>query len=71
MKKIILTMIALVFALMTFSEVYIFLYHRFDDERYPSTSTSTEEIKNHIKIVKKKRVWNIRSPGFFIICEWR
>jgi len=54
MKKIILTMIALVFALMTFSEVYIFLYHRFDDERYPSTSTSTEEIKNHIKIVKEK-----------------
>lgn len=54
MKKSLITIIALILGLMSFSEVYIFLYHRFDDERYPSTSTSIEEIKNHIEIVREK-----------------
>jgi peptidoglycan/xylan/chitin deacetylase (PgdA/CDA1 family) len=54
MKKIMITIITFMFSLISFSEVYIFLYHRFDDERYPSTSTSIQEIKNHIKIVREK-----------------
>jgi peptidoglycan/xylan/chitin deacetylase (PgdA/CDA1 family) len=54
MKKTMITIVALIVGLMSFSEVYIFLYHRFDDERYPSTSTSIEEIKNHIEIVREK-----------------
>ncbi|MGM0640765.1 MAG: polysaccharide deacetylase family protein [Thermotogota bacterium] len=54
MKKIIISFLVLVIGLISFSEVYIFLYHRFDDERYPSTSTSIEEIKDHIRIVREK-----------------
>jgi len=54
MKRFIITLLVLVIGIISFSEVYIFLYHRFDDERYPSTSTSIEEIKDHIRIVKDK-----------------
>lgn len=64
MKKTIVTLMTLLIGLISFSEVYVFLYHRFDDERYPSTSTSIEEIKDHIRIVREKGYQIINYQDF-------
>jgi len=45
------------------AKVVVFLYHRFDDARYPSTNTWTEELERHIKIVKELDfdIWTIKD----------
>lgn len=35
-----------------FANAHIFLYHRFDDNRYPSTNTSVEELRKHFEYFK-------------------
>ena len=34
------------------ADAHIFLYHRFGDDRYPSTNTSVEELKKHFEYFK-------------------
>ncbi|HIO95897.1 MAG TPA: polysaccharide deacetylase [Campylobacterales bacterium] len=36
-----------------FSDGHIFVYHRFDDTRYPTTNTSTKELKREFEYFKK------------------
>ncbi len=45
------------------ASVVVFLYHRFDDERYPSTNTWTHELETHIRLVKELgfEIWTLRD----------
>ncbi|UYP00774.1 polysaccharide deacetylase family protein [Oceanotoga sp. DSM 15011] len=52
MKKNLLIFAIVLISLISFSEVYVILYHRFNDDRYPSTSTSTEDIEMHLNYFK-------------------
>ncbi len=44
-------------------KVVVLLYHRFDDSRYPTTSTTTEELLEHIRYVKSQRyeIWKLKD----------
>lgn len=44
-------------------KVVVFLYHRFDDARYPSTNTYTEELKNHVRFVRERdyEIWTLKD----------
>lgn len=37
-----------------YSDCYVLIYHRFDDARYPTTSTSLEELEKQITFLKSK-----------------
>ncbi len=69
MKKIILVLlIAVLLTSVAFSKVIIFIYHRFDDPRYPTTSTSSTELEMHIKMVKSMgfKIWSIKDLEDYI-----
>ncbi|AEH51484.1 polysaccharide deacetylase family protein [Pseudothermotoga thermarum] len=59
-----ITMIILfVFATIYHASVVIFLYHRFDDARYPTTNTWTYELERHIQLVKELgfEIWTLKD----------
>jgi len=45
--------LSLLFTLSLFSDAHIFVLHRFDDVRYPSTSTSTNDLRDFFEYLKK------------------
>jgi len=61
MKKIVIFL--LLFSFISFSNIVIFIYHRFDDERYPTTNTWTSELEMHINLVKKLgyKIWTLKD----------
>ncbi|ABR30244.1 polysaccharide deacetylase [Thermosipho melanesiensis] len=66
MKKWIL--LFLLISYISFSNIVIFIYHRFDDERYLSTNTWTSELEMHIKLVKKLgySIWTLKDLEDYI-----
>jgi len=51
-----MTKVLLLFLLLSpylFGDGHIFVYHRFDDNRYPTTNTSTTELKREFSYLKK------------------
>ncbi len=62
-KFVFIAMIATLFLNIAFSGVVIFIYHRFDDPRYPTTSTSSTELQMHIDLVKKSgyEIWTMKQ----------
>ncbi|GLI49615.1 hypothetical protein PLETTINGATMO_17840 [Pseudothermotoga lettingae TMO] len=72
-KKIAMFVIAALTVLATcaYSKVVVFLYHRFDDTRYPSTNTWTYELENHIKIIKDMglEIWNMKDLEEYVYGE--
>lgn len=66
MKMSIKTIVLILLVIVSISvqaKVIIFLYHRFDDARYPSTNTWTGELENHIRIVKELglEIWTMKD----------
>ncbi|ONN27546.1 polysaccharide deacetylase [Thermosipho affectus] len=61
MKKLIFLFLLLSY--ISFSNIVLFIYHRFDDERYPTTNTWTSELEMHIKTVKKLgyKIWTLKD----------
>ena len=61
MKKVII--LFLLVSYLSFSNIVIFTYHRFDDERYPTTNTWTSELEMHITLVKKLgyKIWTLKD----------
>lgn len=68
MKKITILFMVFIFYILSFSNIVIFIYHRFDDERYPTTNTWTEELENHINLVRKLgyKVWSLKDLEDYI-----
>jgi len=61
-----LILVTLLLALNSLSpaeKVVVFLYHRFDDDRHPSTNTYTEELVKHIQFVREQNyeIWTLRD----------
>lgn len=61
--KIIVLICVTIISVIVQAKVVVFLYHRFDDARYPSTNTWTTELENHIRLVKEVgfEIWTIRD----------
>ncbi|MGJ8454138.1 polysaccharide deacetylase family protein [Pseudothermotoga sp. U03pept] len=66
MKRIILLLglfLMLTLSVIVNAKVVIFLYHRFEDARYPSTNTWINELENHIRTVKELGfdIWTMKD----------
>lgn len=66
MKKTIIFIVLLIIPLLSMSEVYVLLYHRFNDERYPTTNTKTQDLTTHIKYILENG-YRILSPEEFLL----
>lgn len=68
MKKITILLMIFVYYILSFSSIVVFVYHRFDDERYPTTNTWTEELEKHIKLVKELgyKAWSLKDLEDYI-----
>jgi len=53
MIKIFLLFLVTLFPSFLFADGHIFVYHRFDDNRYPTTNISTKELKKEFNYLKK------------------
>lgn len=62
-KKMIVYVLLVFLSTMVQAKVVIFLYHRFDDARYPSTNTWSYELEKHIQIVKESgfEIWTVKD----------
>lgn len=62
-KLLILVILLALSGLSPAEKVVVFLYHRFDDDRYPSTSTSTVDLVKHIQFVRERNyeIWTLRD----------
>jgi peptidoglycan/xylan/chitin deacetylase (PgdA/CDA1 family) len=49
----IIRVLLLLFPYLLFADGHIFVYHRFDDTRYPTTNTSTKELRKEFNYLKK------------------
>ncbi|SHH55104.1 polysaccharide deacetylase family protein [Thermosipho atlanticus] len=63
MKKYLVLLFTFVVCFLSFSNIIVFVYHRFDDERYPTTNTWTSELELHINLVKKLgyKIWTLKD----------
>lgn len=68
MKKILVLILVFILNALYFSNIVVFVYHRFDDERYPTTNTWTDELEAHIKLVKELgyKVWKLKDLEDYI-----
>jgi peptidoglycan/xylan/chitin deacetylase (PgdA/CDA1 family) len=53
MTKVLLLLFLLLSPYFIFADGHIFVYHRFDDNRYPTTNISTKELKKEFDYLKK------------------
>ncbi|MBO8161438.1 MAG: polysaccharide deacetylase family protein [Thermosipho sp. (in: Bacteria)] len=63
MKKQLIILIIFFLCIFTFSNIVVFVYHRFDDPRYESTNTWVYELESHIKLVKQLgyKIWTLQD----------
>ncbi len=63
MKKKAIILILLLVTSISYASVVVFLYHRFNDARYPTTNTWTDELEMHIRLVKELgfEVWTLKD----------
>ena len=40
------------------------MYHRFEENKYPSTNIKIQDFKNHIKIIEKENIEFINPKNF-------
>ena len=68
MRKFLIVFLIVLLLISVHAKVVIFLYHRFDDTRYPTTSTSLQELEEHIQIVKQLNlpIWTLRDLESYI-----
>lgn len=68
MRKFLIVFFILLLLISVHAKVVIFLYHRFDDTRYPTTSTSLQELQEHIQIVKQLNlpIWTLQDLESYI-----
>ncbi|QTA38811.1 polysaccharide deacetylase family protein [Thermosipho ferrireducens] len=68
MRRIIFFLLLIILSFTSFSNIVIFIYHRFDDERYPTTNTWISELELHIKMVKRLgyKVWTLKDLEDYI-----
>ncbi|MEJ5229143.1 MAG: polysaccharide deacetylase family protein [Pseudothermotoga sp.] len=62
-RAVLILFLMLILCIVVNAKVVVFLYHRFDDARYPSTNTWTNELENHIEIVKELGfdIWTMKD----------
>jgi peptidoglycan/xylan/chitin deacetylase (PgdA/CDA1 family) len=53
MTKVLLQLFLLLSPYLLFADGHIFVYHRFDDSRYPTTNISTKELRKEFNYLKK------------------
>jgi len=54
MTKVLFLLFLLLSPYLLFADGHIFVYHRFDDTRYPTTNISTKELRKEFNYLKKK-----------------
>ena len=54
MTKVFLLLFLLLSPYVLLADGHIFVYHRFDDKRYPTTNISTQELRKEFNYLKNK-----------------